>query len=50
MKNVALSFLFLLAVHPCFSQKQEENQDLKAVRTIMSQQEKAWNEGDITTL
>ena len=47
MKNVALSFLFLLAVHPCFSQKQEENQDLKAVRTIMSQQEKAWNEGDI---
>ena len=49
MKNVALSFLFLLAVHPCFSQKQEENQDLKAVRTIMSQQEKAWNEGDIPT-
>ena len=31
MKSVALSFLFLLAVHPCFSQKQEENQDLKAV-------------------
>ena len=49
MKSVALSFLFLLAVHPCFSQKQEENQDLKAVRTIMSQQEKAWNEVDIPT-
>lgn len=49
MKNVVLSFIFLLAVHLCFSQKQEENQDLKAVRTIMSQQEKAWNDGDIPT-
>ena len=49
MKSLALSFLFLLVAHSSFSQKQEENQDLKAVRTIMSQQEKAWNEGDIPT-
>ena len=49
MKTLALSFLFLLAAHSSFSQTVEENQDLKAVRTIMSQQEKAWNEGDIPT-
>ena len=47
MKSFVLSFLFLLIIYPCFSQIKENNQDLIAVRAVMSQQEKAWNEGDI---
>ena len=49
MKNLIIFFLSLAVYFPCFSQTKENNQDLIAVRAIMSQQEKAWNEGDIPT-